>query len=53
MAGVMHGGRRFWGDLFGSKWGVKINESAEDTVVVLSQFSGCDVALFDVNAFVL
>ena len=29
------------GDLFGSKWGVKIDdESAEDTVVLLSQF--CD-----------
>ena len=32
--------RRFVGDLFGSMWGVKINESAEDTVVLLSQFSG-------------
>ena len=32
--------RRFGGDLFGSKWGVKIDESAEDTVVLLSQFGG-------------
>ena len=32
--------RRFGGDHFGSKWGVKIDESAEDTVVLLSQFSG-------------
>ena len=32
--------RRFGRDLFGSKWGVKINESAEDTVVLLSEFSG-------------
>ena len=32
--------RRFGGDLFDSKWGVKINESAEDTVVLLSQFGG-------------
>ena len=31
--------RRFRGDLFGSKWGVKIDESAEDTVVLLSQDS--------------
>ena len=32
--------RRFGGDLFGCKWGVKIDESAEDTVVLLSQFGG-------------
>ena len=32
--------RRFGGDLFGSKWGVKIEESAEATVVLLSQFGG-------------
>ena len=32
--------RRFGGDLFGSKWGVKIDESPEDTVVLLSQFGG-------------
>ena len=32
--------RRFEGDLCGSKWGVKINESAEDTVVLVSQFIG-------------
>ena len=32
--------RRFGGDLLGSKWGVKINESAEDTVILLSQISG-------------
>ena len=32
--------RRFGGDLFGSKWGVKIGENAEDTVVLLSQFGG-------------
>ena len=32
--------RRFGENLFGSKWGVKIDESAEDTVVLLSQFSG-------------
>ena len=32
--------RRFEGDLVGSKWGVKIDESAEDTVVLLSQSGG-------------
>ena len=32
--------RRFGGDLIGSKWGVKVDESAEDTVVLLSQFGG-------------
>ena len=32
--------RKFGGDLFGSKWGVKMDESAEDTVVLLSQFGG-------------
>ena len=32
--------RRFGGDLFASKWGVKIDESAEDTVVLLSHFGG-------------
>ena len=43
------------GDLFGSKWGVKINESAEDTVIVLSQFSGIgfrilnQVRIFDIS----
>ena len=26
--------RRFGGDLFGSKWGVEISESVEDTVVL-------------------
>ena len=26
--------RRFGGDLFGSKWGVKIDESAENTRIV-------------------
>ena len=29
--------RRFEGDVFGSKWGVKINERAEDTIVLLSE----------------
>ena len=32
--------RRFEGDLFGSKWGVKTDESAEDTVVLLNHFGG-------------
>ena len=32
--------RRFGGDLFGSRWGVKIDESAKGTVVLLSQFGG-------------
>ena len=37
--------RRFGGDLFGSKWGMKIDESAEDTVVLLSQFNGIGLGL--------
>ena len=47
--------RRFGGDLFDSKWGVKINESAEDTVVLLSQFGGIgfkilnQVGIFDIS----
>ena len=32
--------RRFGGNLFGSKWCLNIDESAEDTVVLLSQFGG-------------
>ena len=39
--------RRFGGDLCGSKWGVKINESAEDTVVLLSQFGGIGFRVFN------
>ena len=47
--------RRFGGDRFGSKWGVKIDESAEDTVVFLSQFDGIgfrvlnQIGMVDVN----
>ena len=47
--------RTSWGDLFDSKWGVKINVSAEDTVVLLSQFSGIgcrileQVGIFDIS----
>ena len=36
-------------DLFGNKWGVKINESAEDTVVLLSQFSGIGLKIPNQN----
>ena len=39
--------RRFGGDLFGSKWGVKIDESAEDTGVLLSQFGGIGFRVFN------
>ena len=31
--------RRFGGHLFGNKRGVKISEGAQDTVILLSQFS--------------
>ena len=47
--------RRFGEDLFGSKWGVKIDESADDTVVLLSQFSGIgfrvrnQIGIFDIG----
>ena len=45
----------FGGDLCGNKWGMKINESAEDTVVLLSQFSDIgfrisnQVRIFDIS----
>ena len=39
--------RRFGGNVFGSKWGANINESTEDTVVLLSQFS--DIAFRVLN----
>ena len=39
--------RRFGGDLFGSKWGVKIDESAEDTVVLLNRFGGIGLRVFN------
>ena len=47
--------RRFGRDLLGSKWGVKIDESAEDTVVLLSQFGGIrfrvlnEIGIFDIG----
>ena len=47
--------RRFGGDLIGSKWGVKIDESAEDNFVLLSQFGGIrfrvlnQIGIFDVG----
>ena len=48
MAGVIHGlGGLGGGVLIGSKWGVKFDESAEDTVVLLSQFSGIGFRVFN------
>ena len=37
--GVIHGLEGIGGDHFGNPWGVKIDESAEDTVVLLTQHS--------------
>ena len=39
--------RMFGGDLFGSKRGVEIDESDEDTVVLLSQFGGIGFRVLD------
>ena len=47
--------RRFGRDLFGSTWGMKIDEIAEDTVVFSRQFSGIgfrisnQVRIFDIS----
>ena len=47
MAWVIHGLGGFGGDLFGNKRGVEINENGEDTVVLLSQFSGIGLRISD------
>ena len=46
---------RFGGDLLGNKWGVKTNDRAEDTDVLLSRFSGIgfrvlnQIGIFDIG----
>ena len=45
--GRSHPRVRFGRDPSGSKWGVKIDESAEDTVLLLSQFGGIEFSVLN------